>query len=109
MPETSYLLSAILISVAVTWSLRALPFAFLGPLRRSSMVPFLNDYMPPGIMIILVFYTIRDTPLIVNTASVAVLMGLAVTAALHLWRKNATLSVLAGTAAHVVIASTLSF
>ncbi|MBF6671144.1 AzlD domain-containing protein [Glutamicibacter sp. FBE19] len=56
-----------------------------------------------------VFYTIRDTPLVVNSTSVAVLAGLMVTAALHLWRKNATLSVLAGTAAHVITASTLSF
>lgn len=109
MPETTYILSAILISILVTWALRALPFAFLAPLRRSSMLPFLNDYMPPGLMLILVFYTVRDTPLGLNSVSLAVLVGLSVTALLHLWRKNATLSVVGGTAAHVALASALSF
>lgn len=26
------------------------------------LLPYLNDFMPPGIMVILVFYTVRDTP-----------------------------------------------
>jgi branched-subunit amino acid transport protein AzlD len=106
-PETPYILAAILISAAITWALRAVPFAFVVPMRRSAVLPYLNEYMPPGIMVILVFYTVRDTPVSITPLTVAVAAGLITTAGLHLWRQNATLSVLGGTAAHVVLASTL--
>lgn len=107
MPETLYILAAILISAAITWTLRAAPFAFVAPMRRSAVLPYLNEYMPAGIMVILVFYTTRNTPLSITPLSVAVAVGLITTTGLHLWRNNATLSVLAGTAAHVILASTL--
>jgi branched-subunit amino acid transport protein AzlD len=105
--ESPYILAAVLISAAVTWTLRAAPFAFVVPMRRSAVLPYLNEYMPPGIMVILVFYTVRDTPVSITPLTVAVAAGLITTAGLHLWRSNATLSVLGGTAAHVVLASTL--
>lgn len=107
MPETTYILAAILISSLVTWALRAAPFALLAPMRRSALLPYLNDFMPPGLMVILVFYTVRDTPVSITPLTIAVAAGLFTTAGLHLWRNNATLSVLGGTAAHVVLASTL--
>lgn len=107
MPEVPYILAAILISAAVTWALRAAPFAFLAPMRRSAVLPYLNEYMPPGIMVILVVYTVRNTPVSITPLSIAVAAGLVTTAGLHLWRSNATLSILGGTAAHVVLASTL--
>lgn len=107
MPETPYILAAILISAAVTWTLRAIPFAFVARMRRSAVLPYLNEYMPPGIMVILVFYTVRHTPVSITPLTVAVIAGLITTVGLHLWRSNATLSVLCGTAAHVILASTL--
>lgn len=107
MSESPYILAAVLISAAVTWTLRAAPFAFVVPMRRSAVLPYLNEYMPPGIMVILVFYTVRDTHVSITPLTVAVAAGLITTAGLHLWRSNATLSVLGGTAAHVVLASTL--
>jgi branched-subunit amino acid transport protein AzlD len=106
-PETTYILAAILISTAITWALRAVPFAFVAPMRRSAVLPYLNEYMPPGIMVILVFYTVRNTLVSMTPLSIAVAAGLITTAGLHLWRSNATLSILGGTAAHVILASTL--
>jgi branched-subunit amino acid transport protein AzlD len=76
-------------------------------MRRSTVLPYLNEYMPPGIMVILVFYTVRNTPLSITPLTVAVAAGLITTAGLHVWRSNATTSVLGGTAAHVILASTL--
>ncbi|WP_247048811.1 branched-chain amino acid transporter permease [Arthrobacter rhizosphaerae] len=107
MPETSYILAAILISSLITWALRAIPFAFLAPMRRSAVLPYLNEYMPPGVLVILVFYTVRNTPVSITPLNIAVAAGLVTTAGLHLWRSNATLSILSGTAAHVILASTL--
>lgn len=107
MPEPGYILAAVLISSAVTWALRAAPFAVLAPLRHNALLPYLNENMPVGLMTILVFYTVRHVPPSLTPITLAIAAGLTVTAALHLWRQNAVVSVLVGTAVHVALASTL--
>nr|WP_255622097.1 AzlD domain-containing protein [Tessaracoccus sp. OS52] len=102
------MLGAVLVSAGITWALRGLPFLFLGRLRDSQLLPHLAAVMPVGIMTILVFYTLRHTDVGANAVTIAVAVGLAVTAALHLWRRNAVLSVLGGTAVHVLIMSTIA-
>ncbi|WBO62050.1 branched-chain amino acid transporter permease [Streptomyces camelliae] len=106
MPDTPYLVAAVLVAAAVTWALRALPFAVLGPLRASRTVRYLQSRMPAGIMVILVVYCLRDLP-VTHTAVLAPLAALTVTVGVHLWRRNAPLSILAGTAVHVALASTV--
>lgn len=108
MPEPAYILAAVLISSAVTWTLRAAPFALLAPIRNSSLLPYLNENMPVGIMTILVFYTVRHLPPAFTPMTVAVTAGFITTAGLHLWRRNAIVSVIGGTAIHVALASSLS-
>lgn len=107
MPEPAYILAAVLISSAVTWTLRAAPFALLAPIRHSALLPYLNENMPVGIMTILVFCTVRHVPPTITPETFAIVAGFSVTAGLHLWRRNAVVSVLGGTAVHVALASTL--
>ncbi|WP_433475119.1 branched-chain amino acid transporter permease [Spirillospora sp. CA-142024] len=106
MPDTRYAVAAIIVAAAVTWALRALPFAALAPLRASGIVQYLNTRMPAGVMVILVVYCLRDLPL-PRPEALAPPAALAATIALHLWRRNALLSILGGTALHVVLASTI--
>ncbi|MFC9427099.1 MULTISPECIES: branched-chain amino acid transporter permease [unclassified Streptomyces] len=106
MPDTPYLIAAVAVSAAVTWALRALPFAALAPLRASGTVRYLSTRMPAGIMVILLVYCLRDLPL-TEPRVIAPSAALAVTVGLHLWRRNAVLSIVGGTAVHVVLASTL--
>ncbi|MGY3202342.1 branched-chain amino acid transporter permease [Streptomyces sp. TE5632] len=103
--ETPFAVAAILVAAAVTWALRALPFAVLAPLRASATVQYLSTRMPAGIMVILVVYCLRDLP-VTESRALAPLAALAVTVGLHLWHRNALLSILAGTAVHVALAST---
>ncbi len=105
MPDTGYLITAVAVCTIVTWSLRALPFAALTPLRTSAVVDYLGRYMPVGVMVILAVYTLRDitVPQLWPTT-----VCLAVTLALHLWRRNAVLGVLAGTAMHVALTTVLA-
>lgn len=105
MPEWPYILTAVLVAAGITWALRALPFFFVEKLRDSALLPHLAAVMPVGIMTILVLYTLRNTDIGANVPTLAVGLGLLVTLALHLWRRNAVLSVLAGTAVHVVLMS----
>ncbi|MFG2732754.1 branched-chain amino acid transporter permease [Streptomyces canus] len=107
MPEPTYIITSVLICSAITWALRAAPFAFLAPIRDSALLPYVNKNMPLGVLTILVVYTLRHTPVALTPHTGAVAAALVTTAALHIWRKNAVLSVLGGTAVHVVILSTL--
>ena len=101
MPDAAYLAAVVAVAAAVTWTLRALPFALLAPLRASKVVPYLATSMPAGVLAILVVHTLRDVP----PSGAAVGIALAVTVALHLWRRNVVLSIAGGTAVHVVLAS----
>ncbi|MFH8607174.1 branched-chain amino acid transporter permease [Streptomyces sp. NPDC018029] len=106
MPDARYAIAAVLVTAAVTWALRALPFAALVPLRESGTVQYLAARMPAGVMVILVLYCLRDLPL-AGRSALAPIAAVAVTVGLHLWRRNALLSILGGTAVHVVLASTV--
>ncbi|MFD4633332.1 branched-chain amino acid transporter permease [Streptomyces sp. NPDC058284] len=106
MSDTGYAVTAVLVSAAVTWTLRALPFAVLAPLRASATVQYLSTRMPAGVMVILVVYCLRDLP-VTESRAAAPLAALAVTVGVHLWRRNALLSILAGTTVHVALASTV--
>ncbi|QVJ01975.1 AzlD domain-containing protein [Nocardiopsis eucommiae] len=106
MSDTHYAVAAVLVTAAVTWSLRAAPFAALAPLRASETMGHLSVRMPAGVMVILVVYCLSDLPL-PQPQSLVPLGALAVTVGLHLWRRDALLSILGGTAVHVVLASTL--
>jgi branched chain amino acid efflux pump len=106
-PEISYILSVVLVASAVTWALRAVPFALLAPLRHSSLLPYLAERMPVGVMAILTVYTLRHVDLVDVGSVVPASVGMVVTAALHLWRGNMILSLGGGTALYVVMASTV--
>ncbi|GAA4676487.1 branched-chain amino acid transporter permease [Streptomyces buecherae] len=106
MPDTRYAIAAVLVSAAVTWALRALPFAALTPLRESGTARYLSAHMPAGVMVILVVYCLHDLP-VTEARATAPLVALAVTVGLHLWRRTALLSILGGTATHVILASTV--
>lgn len=75
MPEPGYIIAAVLMSSAVTWALRAAPFAALAPLRHSALLPYLNENMPVGIMTILVFYTVRSVPPSLTPVTMAMTAG----------------------------------
>ena len=105
MPETSYLVAASVTMFAVTFALRALPFAALKPLRGSALIGFLSRHMPGGIMIILAVYTLREVSLAEAPHGLPEAIALAATIGLHLWRRNAVLSILGGTALYVALVS----
>ncbi|MFJ8490590.1 branched-chain amino acid transporter permease [Streptomyces sp. NPDC094038] len=106
MPDTRYLLLAVAVSAAVTWALRALPFTVLASLRASRTVQYLGARMPAGVMVILFVYCLRDLPL-TQSRALAPLAALAVTVGLHLWRRDALLSIIGGTVVSVALASTV--
>ncbi|MEU4227685.1 AzlD domain-containing protein [Nonomuraea sp. NPDC026600] len=104
MPSPLYLAAAVAVSAAVTWGLRAVPFAVLTPLRRSAVLRYLACQLPTGIMLILTLYTLR-TVHPTWSAIVSAALALAVAIGLHLKTRNAVISVLGATALHVVLST----
>jgi len=103
MPDTPHLFAAVAVATAVTWVLRALPFTALARLRNSAAVSYLSARMPLGVMVILLAYTLRGLPLADPLQALPDIVALIATVGLHLWRRNAVLSILGGTAVHVAL------
>lgn len=105
MPDNAYIALMVLVSSAVTWALRALPFAVLAPLRDSRIVTYLSVHMPVGVMVILAIYTLRTVAGETGTQLLWLVVAVVVTSALHLWRGQALLSILVGTTCYVTLMS----
>ncbi|SFB81412.1 Branched-chain amino acid transport protein AzlD [Marinospirillum celere] len=102
--EDFYLISFILVAAAATLTTRLLPFAFLGKQSHHPLVQHLGRYLPAGIMALLVVIFLLQSghwqqPILGLDALIPA--GLVV--ALHLWKRNALLSMLAGTACYMLI------
>jgi branched-subunit amino acid transport protein AzlD len=104
-PDNSYIALLVLVSSAVTWALRALPFAALAPLRESRVVKYLSVHMPVGVMVILAIYTLQTVAGTTGMQVVWLAVAVVVTVALHLWRGHALVSILVGTTCYVTLMS----
>jgi branched-subunit amino acid transport protein AzlD len=105
MADPAHIAAMVGVSAAISWILRALPFAVLAPMRRSDVVRYLSLHMPLGIMVILAFYTVRDVPGAGAIPQWAAMAALAATVGLHLRWRNALLSIVGGTLVNVLIVS----
>ena len=97
------MVAAVLLPICVvTLLLRELPFSFIKALKGSQFIGLLGMTMPVGVMTVLVFYTVygqKEAP----GGILAALIGVAITAGLHWWRKSSAFSIFGGTAAYVLL------
>ena len=93
----------ILVCAVCTYLERLLPFALFRKGEPPKWVRYLGKVLPTAIMATLVIYCLRGTTLTSLGSLVPQAIGVAVTAALHLWRKNTLLSVLGGTAVNMLL------
>lgn len=105
MPSTGYILSAIFLAAGITFALRLIPFGVKSALKDSALINNLAAWLPMGAIICLGFYVLAEIDYSSRETALPYLAGVAVTAALHLWRKNLALSLIAGTATCVVLAN----
>jgi len=96
MSATTYLLAAIGVMTVATFATRATPFLLLRRVAGHPTLLYLGRYLPPTVMMLLVIYSVRDAPLL-STAGLPYWIAMAATAAVHLWRRNALLSIGIGT------------
>ena len=93
----------ILICAACTCLERFLPFLIFRGRSVPKVIEYLGRVLPMAIMATLVIYCIKGISLTAMSGWVPYLVGIAVTAVLHWWRKNALLSIVAGTAVYMLL------
>ncbi len=83
-PSLPYLLAILVIVFIIDFTLRALPFKILEPLRDSRFVEDMAVWMPPGIMLILVLSTLSHNARAAGERWWVALAATAITVAVHL-------------------------
>ncbi len=107
MPSPGHILLTLLVIFAVTYALRLAPFLALRRVRDSALVTFLGRTMPLGVMAILVVYMLSSVDVTAAPHGLPEAAGVVATAALHLWRRNALLSIVGGTGTYMAVLALL--
>lgn len=108
MNETT-LLIFIGVAALATFATRVLPFVALSGHADHPLILHLGRYLPPAVMMILVIYALRDfRPLADGQINMAgnglpMLLASSCVVALHLWRRNALLSIIGGTGFYMLM------
>ena len=102
---TGYILAAILVAASITFLLRLLPFGLKKALAGSELLDALSHWIPLGAVALLAIYAVAKIDYSSFATAAPYLAGLVVTVAVHLWRKNMVLSMVAGTVTCVVLAN----
>ena len=92
----------------ITFTIRAVPFiVFRNKKKMSPVVKYLSDYLPPSIIAALIVYCIKQVFTQSAVYNYAVFIGIAVTAVIHILKKNTLLSITAGTLCYMIIVSNI--
>lgn len=88
----------------VTAALRFLPFLVFGGGRKTpAVIERLGRVLPGAIMAMLVVYCLKGTHFASADGWAPALIGVAVTAGLHVWRRNTLLSIVGGTVSYMLL------
>ena len=88
---------------AVTIALRFAPFLLLRGRETPKFIAYLGRVLPYAIMGMLVVYCLRGTSFAGVSNWLPQLIATAVVVALHVWKRNTLLSIIAGTALYMIL------
>lgn len=101
--ETSYLVGAILVASIMTYLTRITPFLFFRKKEPSQLIKYIEWNMPVMIMVILVFYALRDVSWETYPYGLAEIIGVFIAAFVHVKFKNALLSIFLATLTYMIL------
>ena len=94
----------IAVTAGVTILLRFLPFLiFSGGRKTPAIVERLGRALPAAVMAMLVVYCLRNVEFSAPAGWAPALIGVMVTAGLHVWRRSTLLSIVGGTVVHMLL------
>ena len=92
------------VTALVTIGLRFLPFLIFGENRKTpEIVAYLGRVLPFAIMGMLVVYCLKNVSFVSPPFGSPELIGCAVVAGLHLWKRNTLLSIGGGTICYMLL------
>lgn len=104
MDSTTYILAFIAIATIATFATRVIPFLFLSRHHEHPLLLHIGRYLPAAVMALLVVvFLIKSAQWTAPAFGADALLPCAVVILLHLWRRNALLSIVAGTAVYMAI------
>ena len=94
----------LVVMVVMTAATRFLPFIiFNGKRKTPPLVEHLGKVLPCAIMGMLVVYCLKDVSLTSAPFGLPELIGIAVVALLHIWKRNSLLSIGVGTVCYMLL------
>ena len=94
----------IAVMTLVTMATRFLPFLIFGENRKTpTIITYLGQVLPFAIMGMLVVYCLKDVAWLEAPFGAPEILGCAIVAVLHLWKRNTLLSIGAGTVAYMLM------
>ena len=94
----------VFIAAAVTVALRFLPFLIFSEKRKTPpIIAYLGQVLPCAIMGMLVVYCLKDISFLSAPFGIPQLIGCAVVALLHIWKRNTLLSIGVGTVCYMLL------
>lgn len=96
-------LAIVAVAALVTLLIRALPFALFSRGNPPRVITYLGRVLPATVMAILVVYCLKGISFGALSGFAPALIAVAVTAALHAWKRNTLLSIACGTAVYMLL------
>jgi branched-subunit amino acid transport protein AzlD len=92
------------VCAAATMLTRFLPFLVFSSKRPTPVyIQYLGKALPSAIFAMLVVYCLRNVQFLSGSQGIPELVGIVVTVAIHLWKRNMLLSIFAGTIVYMLI------
>jgi Predicted branched-chain amino acid permeases (azaleucine resistance) len=104
---TTAVLAATFVSALVIAATRAFPFVLFSRRDPPRIIIFIEKYIPPMVMAILVVYCLKDVKFTSQPWGVPSLAALALTVILHLWKRNPMISIFGGTILYMILSRVL--
>jgi len=101
--ESSYIIGSIIVATLATYATRIIPFLLFRTREPSPLIKYIELNMPLMIMVILVFYALKDVKWENYPYGLAEIIGVCVAIALHVKFKNALLSIFVATLVYMVL------
>ena len=93
---------AILVMAAIIFLTRLLPFLLFARRKPPALLSYLEWNIPPLVMLLLVIYCLKDVRWAGAPHGLPEIAGVGLVVLLHLWRRNALLSIAGGTMLYMV-------
>ena len=91
------------ISALIVFATRAFPFILFSYRDPPRIITFIEKYIPPMIIAILVVYCFKDIEFTSRPWGLPPVIALGATAILHVWKRNAMVSIFGGTLLYMAL------